>query len=133
MRLELDFGDVNAAAWLQPTLDALTAANLEWLRTHPDAPSIYTAGVRYRREPMGSEKWRALPVVLSTRFGDCEDLGCARAAELLARGLEARAVPIFVDRWSVAGRRTNLIHIVVQLPDGIEEDPSRRLGMNGPA
>lgn len=132
MRVLLNMGDVPAAEWLQPLLDALTAANVAWLRSHPDAPSIYAAGVRYRREPVGDEKWRALPVVLASRQGDCEDLGCARAAELLVRGIEARAVPRFVGRYTVSGRPSQLIHIVVRLPDGREEDPSARLGMHGP-
>lgn len=133
MRVTVDTVGVPAEEWLPPLLEALTRVNVAWLRAHPTAPSIYDGGVRYHREPIGSEVWRTLPVVLSSGWGDCEDLGCARAAELQVQGVRARAVPRFVSQGLVAGRLTELIHIIVRLPDGREEDPSARLGMNGPA
>lgn len=132
MRVAIDTVGVPAAQWLPPLLDALTSINVRWLRAYPTAPSIYDGGVRYAREPMGSEVWRTLPIVLSSGWGDCEDLGCARAAELRVSGVRAVAVPRFVGAGQVGGRATELIHIVVRMPDGQIEDPSARLGMHGP-
>lgn len=132
MRVTIDTVGVPAAEWLPPLLEALTSINVSWLRANPGAPSIYEGGVRYVREPIGSEVWRTLPIVLSSGWGDCEDLGCARAAELQVSGVRAVAVPRFVSRGFVGGRSTELIHIVVRLPGGREEDPSARLGMHGP-
>lgn len=126
MRVTMELRGVPAADWLLPLLDALTRVNLSWLRGHPAAPSIYDVGVRYVAEPVGTEQWRALPTVLSELVGDCEDLACARAAELRARGVDAVAWPILT---SPPGSPLNVWHIVVKLPDGSMEDPSVRLGM----
>lgn len=135
MRVAFDIGSVSPREWLPPLLDALTEINERWLRAHPEAPSIYQGGVRYSAEPLGSELWRTLPVLLRERVGDCEDLACARAAELRVGGTPARAVPLFVSRsrGRVGGPAVDLIHIVVRHPDGTREDPSTRLGMNAPA
>lgn len=126
MLVSMELRGVPAADWLAPLLDALTRVNSSWLRGHPAAPSIYTAGVRYVAEPVGQERWRALPTVLETLTGDCEDLACARAAELRARGVDASAWPILT---SPPSSPVNVWHIVVKLPDGSMEDPSVRLGM----
>jgi len=56
---------------------------------------------------------------------NCEELACWRAAELQIRGLGARAG--FTKQTQPDG--TMLYHIVVLLPDGRTEDPSRQLGM----
>ncbi len=56
---------------------------------------------------------------------NCEDLACWRAAELRVRGIRARAF-FTRDRRSDG---TTLYHIMVKLPDGRIEDPSRQLGM----
>lgn len=106
-------------------LGALFEIDRLWLRAHPDTPLLYRSGVRYRAEPLGSERWRDVSAVLREGHGDCEDLACWRAAELGEReGIEAR--PVFRSR-----RRGGLTvyHVVVVLPDGTIEDPSRRLGM----
>lgn len=133
MRVVLDLPDVDAGAWLRPLLEALTAANVEWLRSHPAAPSILApaAGVRYEREPRGVEHWQSLPALLSSGVGDCEDLAAARAAELRVSGVDASAVPVRVKIARGVGG-VDLWHIVVQTPRGTE-DPSRALGMDGPA
>lgn len=109
---------------LQRQLDELTDVDRRYLAQHPETPSLYGAGVRYRREPLrgparAREHWQTIPEVLTAGYGDCEDLATWRAAELPG----ARAVPVRVrSGW----------HIVVLLPDGSVEDPSRRLGMGGP-
>jgi len=60
------------------------------------------------------------------RAGQCEDLACWRAAELVVRhGIQAR--PDFT--CDARGDGSRLYHIVVRLPDGRIEDPSRNLGM----
>jgi hypothetical protein len=109
---------------LAPALAALTALNREILRRHP-LPPLYETGIRYHREarlPDGSsrEQWLTAPVIYMRKAGDCEDLGCFRAAELQLQGIDAHAI---CKRSSVG------FHIVVQYADGTIEDPSRKLGM----
>lgn len=135
MRIGFEIGgEGDSRAWLQPMLDALTAINLRYLDAHPSAPSIYSGGVRYVAELPGREQWRDLPTILASGVGDCEDLATARAAELQARGVRARAVPRIVSRRpNSVGGVSELIHIVVRHPDGRIEDPSSALGMPGPA
>jgi hypothetical protein len=82
------------------------------------------AGVRYRREPLGSEQWRTIPLIQADGYGDCEDLASWRVAELREAGVPAR--PCF--RFRRHGKR-RVYHIMVCLPDGAVEDPSRVLGM----
>jgi hypothetical protein len=112
-------------ARLSVLLDALFNINRIWLRAHPTTPALYRAGVVYRAEPIGQENWRDIPSVLRDRYGDCEDLACWRAAEIVEREKIA-ARPAF--RWR---RKPGyaVYHIFVRLPDGTTEDPSRRLGM----
>lgn len=90
-------------------------------RQNPKLPSVYDAGVKYRRER--GEHWRHVQDVLGAGWGDCEDLATARAGELRARGGDPRA--------KVVIRRTGpkMTHAIVQRGDGTTEDPSRRLGM----
>ena len=111
---------------LKTLLYALMHVDMLYLRAHPDTPELYASGVRYEEEPPGQEDWQDIPTCLRMRVGDCEDLACWRAAEYRVRhGIQA--TPIFK-----AARRPDggmLYHIMVQLPDGRIEDPSRRLGM----
>jgi hypothetical protein len=89
-------------------------------------PPLYAAGVRYIREPPGSEVWQLPREALSARGGDCEDLACWLAAERAVAG-DREWVPhvIFVS--------PTLRHIVARNVRTNEiEDPSRRLGMKGP-
>lgn len=119
---------VASEAVLRLLLEALTLSDEIWLRTHPSAPGIYASGVRYKREPDGVEIWQSIPALLSSRFGDCEDLACWRTAELRIRGIAAQ--PAFYFRRI---GETLLYHIVVRLPDGQIEDPSAKLGMGASA
>lgn len=109
---------------VEQLLRALFAIDLDWLRRHPRTPPLYQSGVRYEREPF--ERWRSIPVCLEESAGDCEDLSCWRASELVLRG--ERAFPTWRKRWSQK-RQGWLYHIVVRRGDGRIEDPSRLLGM----
>lgn len=132
-RVEL-FGDdasrARSEVVLRLFLEALTAANVAYLQSHPDAPTVYGSGVRYRTEKpkvKGApipEEWLTVPYIVQRGWGDCEDLACWRCAELLLTGVKATPAFTFrrVGRYSV-------YHIFVRLPDGSTEDPSRRLGM----
>lgn len=110
---------------LRVLLRALAAADVEYLRAHPDTPSIYRAGVRYLAERVPREYWKGIAEILSDGHGDCEDLACWRCAELVVRDRIA-AEPVF--RYRRVGR-LSVYHIVVRYPDGRIEDPSAMLGM----
>ena len=124
-------GPLRSRADITFFLGQLTAANVYYLRQAaaagaPFAP-LYASGVRYEREhergPLERpERWRTIPVLHARRIGDCEDLACARAAELQQRGIDAQPELIHAA--------PGLWHIVVRLPGGRMEDPSRRLGMS---
>lgn len=88
-------------------------------------PRLYDSGVRYRREPMGSERWQTAEETLMLGHGDCEDLASWRAAELRVSGEDVRATPV------LKRVRPGLMHCLVRRGDGSLEDPSRRLGMKG--
>jgi len=96
------------------------------LRADKSIPPLYKSGVRYEEEPPGQEDWQDVRTCLKMGIGDCEDLACWRAAELVERhNVEAR--PCFV--WKKQPGGGMLYHIQVRWPDGRIEDPSRVLGM----
>lgn len=111
-----------ALTWL---LRALVECNLAWLREHPDAPHPYRAGIEYRRETPGQERWKSIPKILADGFGDCEDLACYLAAYLVHHGRTGVRV---VVRWKALPSGGRLYHILVRTPEGYR-DPSRKLGM----
>ncbi len=97
-----------------------------WLARNLWAPELYRSGVRYELEPI--ERWRAWPIILRERRGDCECLCCARASELVIRhGIGARPVAQRLKSPESEPR----YHVLVCWPDGQLEDPSRVLGMKG--
>jgi hypothetical protein len=112
------------AARLRILLDCLVRLNLLQLKRHR-LPSIYKAGVKYKREPLREEgdfeRWKTTAEILRDGEGDCEDLACARVAELRWHN-KIRAVP-----WLI--KHGNTWHVVVKHPDNHIEDPSARLGM----
>lgn len=112
-----------AAPYLDAALEGLVLLDVAYLQRHRVAP-LYRAGVRYRREATGRERWLTIPELYAARAGDCEDLGAARAAELRVAGCDAYA---FARR---TGRRT--WHTLVWC-NGRVEDPARKLGMKGRA
>jgi len=86
------------------------------------APHLYEAGVRYVDT---HDEWRDIPRVLEARGGDCKDLVAWRVAELRAQ--RVAAVPRIIMQQQGPG--SYLYHVVVQLPSGAYEDPSKILGM----
>lgn len=84
---------------------------------------LYKSGVRYAREPLGSEVWQTALETLEKGFGDCEDLVAWRCAELRCAGEDA--TPYVKDV------RPGLRHCLVRRANGALEDPSRALGMGG--
>lgn len=110
---------------LQAALELLYVADIEWLKMHPETPGIYQAGVRYQREIVPAEIWKTPPYCIEDGVLDCEDAACWRSAELYVRhGIDARPAFTFKKIGNLS-----LYHIVVKLPDGTIEDPSKKLGM----
>ena len=109
-----------ARATLGALSEGLTALNREIL-SRRTMPPLYSraAGVRYKAEPRGRERWRTCDEVFGSGEGDCEDLAAWRAAELQVRGEPARVVVIR------SGPRR--FHAIVRRGDGSYEDPSRIL------
>lgn len=103
--------------------EGLVRANLELMRQRHGAPKLYAGRVRYKREPVGQERWDTWPEVLARGYGDCEDLAAWRAAELRYTGVDPKAAVTVIK----TGPRT--MHAVVRRGNGKIEDPSRRLGM----
>lgn len=134
------------AGWINAALETLIMANRNWLARHR-VPSLYASGVRYQREPREwlSEHFDAVPIVLSRRWGDCDDLVGWRIAEIrnhldpslstinLTR--EDSRFPSNFPTVKVAFKRhiaTNkfLYHVQVRNnPSRTVEDPSLILGM----
>lgn len=101
--------------------------NMTYLRSVKRAPSLYSSGVRFRREPWagtGKEEIAGIPAVLRRKWGDCDDLVAWRVAELRIQGIDARPM----IRWPKRNPN-NKYHAMVRLPSGATDDPSARLGM----
>jgi hypothetical protein len=111
---------------LELLLEALIAADIEYLRACHSAPSLYESGVVYEEEPGERDNWQDIPETIGLGSGDCEDLGCWRIAELRFRAEEHATTLI---TWRAVGTRT-VYHIAVRRADGSIEDPSRLLGMS---
>ena len=120
-------------------MEAMCAIDLLHLRQR-GYPKLYESGVVYRRED-GTENWLDIPSVIKAGWGDCEDLVFWRVAELRKDGVKAAPFA----KW----RRLNGVYkyqaLVRRFAPGRDhfgrminanewlEDPSRRLGMNGPS
>lgn len=102
---------------VQQLVEDLAAANRAYLANNAATPALYESGVRYRAEKVGEEDFLLIPEVRAQGHADCEDLAAWRAAE--------------VGGIPVAVRTRKGYHVVVRMPDGSYEDPSRRLGMGG--
>lgn len=114
----------------------LMLENIAWLQAHPETPDLYHAGVSYkperRRQNAGGrvseygEEWQTIPWVIYRGYGDCEDLGSWRAAELRQK-YKIKATPYIKMRRMPDGFWR--AHVVVRWPNGQLEDPSAKLGM----
>jgi hypothetical protein len=112
-----------AAAVVKSLVDALTATDVGYLRSHPRTPPLYESGVYYCHDERGRERqWWDIPMVLANRCADCKALAAWRAAELINMGYAAEPVVTTTDG--------SLFHVVVRLGSTIE-DPSAILGMHG--
>jgi hypothetical protein len=110
---------------IKDMMEALCKVNIRYLQMYGErVPDIYKSGVVYDVED-GTEEWLTIPYIMAAKWGDCEDLACWRAAELVVRH-RVNAKP------DVRARRINGVwraHAIVRLPDGSTEDPSVKLGM----
>lgn len=115
----------------------LMLENIAWLKAHPETPDLYSAGVSYRPERRREdpatkqvteygEEWQTIPWVIYRGYGDCEDLGAWRSAELNAK-YHVKAHPYIKMRQMPNGYWR--AHVLVRWPDGKIEDPSAKLGM----
>jgi len=115
----------------------LMLRNIAWLQAHPETPDLYNAGVAYKPERRRinpktgkpseyGEEWQTIPWVIYRGYGDCEDLGSWRAAELRAK-YRIKATPFIKMRQMPDGFWR--AHVVVRWPNGQIEDPSAKLGM----
>ncbi len=110
--------------------------NIAWLQAHPETPELYQAGVSYKPERRRlsqagrtseyGEEWQTIPWVIYRGYGDCEDLGAWRAAELRVK-YKVKATPFIKMRRMPNGFWR--AHVVVRWPNGQLEDPSAKLGM----
>lgn len=126
MRIGFDIGRPTRSELLI-LLEALVNLNVLYLIKNPGAPNLYKTDIRYKREPSrnrtGAEDWRTIPELLETGAGDCEDLTAYMVAWLRVVK-KTRAVP-----W--LRKKGKKWHVLVRLPGGQLEDPSRALGMGG--
>jgi len=115
---------------------ALVGLDLFYLAQHPETPSLYESGVRYRTQqtlqgqPVNTDLWFNIPTALHYGEGSCEDLAAWRVAELRLRGstpYERQARPYVHSREQP--NQLTVYHVVVRFPDNQEEDPSALLGM----
>lgn len=117
------------AETVRSLLQALVMVNRIALKSDKRIPPLYRAGVRYIREPQGVETFRDLYMVILNRGGDCAHLAAWRVAELQEAG-ENASLRI---QWKVTRRGPRLFHVLVRRGNGSIEDPSKLLGMKGPA
>lgn len=110
------------ATVLRLLLELLIALDIEYLRRHPNTPSLYEDPIFYRR----TVEWEPIPAIRLRGFADCKSLTAWRVAELRLLGEEAK--PVF--RWRRTPRGTYDYHILVLRPGGLFEDPSKAKGMS---
>ena len=111
------------AQFVRAALCSLVMVNY-WLRRAGTVPPLYRSGVRFRKEPRGTETFRCAYGVWRKGHGDCAHLAAWRCADLRAKGEKAS----LRVKWDVDDDR-RLFHVQVRREDGRVEDPSRRLGM----
>ena len=114
---------------VEVALHTLVSWNMYLIRSR-HLPSIYDAGVRYKREPKDKdgirrmERWEAIDVLIDRGYGDCEDLAAALCAQRRLEGKRAYC--------ELVRETENLVHVVVRIKEDHRsyiEDPSLLLGM----
>ena len=81
-------GSVSLAALdalAEEALEALTVANVAYLRDHPETPPFFESGVRYRLDDSDDNEWITIPEILDRGHGDCDMLAPWLAAEIRYR------------------------------------------------
>lgn len=129
-QFELATFDLLDPSWKRGILgglvEALVLADRAYLRDHPETPSIYDAGIPY---VFNRDRWQDIPtMLLKRREGDCKDFTAWRVAELRQQGIKA-AVHVTDRLITGPDGRLTMYHVLVRLPGGLLEDPSRMLGM----
>lgn len=121
----VDDGDALADV-IAPIAEAVTRANVLTLQRYPELrrTSVYEAGIPYRSQPNGQNRFADMLAVIRQGHADCLPLSAWRAAELRTGGAEA--YPIV--SWERVPDGGLLFHVTVETPWGFE-DPSRELGM----
>jgi hypothetical protein len=116
---------VQDAQALKALVGLLVELNVAYLlamkRVAHTVPRLYTSGVRYDRTVW----WETIPALYNRTYGDCKSLTGAFVAEMLLRKIPCK--PVF--RWIERPNGLKDYHILVGMPDGSFEDPSKRLGM----
>lgn len=108
-------------AALALALRGMVAVDLAEIRAGVVPGNLYAAGVVYRREPPGVDRWQCASQVLASGAGDCEDLTpwfCAWRQSVGDTGWLPHAYR----------SRPGVIHVVARQGARIE-DPSKKLGM----
>lgn len=128
--------------------------NRSWIRSYPNTPCLYDAGVEYISDPFNLpnpppelammqslnpgrnkklESWTMIPGIIEQGGSDCKNLTAWRCAELRQQNVPCR--PYL--KWKYSPDFT-LYHVLVEYPDAqghytkgrtTFEDPSRELGM----
>ncbi len=111
---------VENALTLQNLLEFMVRENMNYLRKHPETPSLYRSGVVYGR----TSWWEPIPALYKRKLGDCKSLTTALCAEYRLKGIWCRPVHRFIRR---ADGNTDY-HILLETESGWE-DPSAILGM----
>lgn len=107
-------------------VEALVHVNRLWLPFHPEVPPLYSSGVIFAAEPLGSPNyWRDIPATLALGQGHCVALTAWRIAELREAGESAQ---VQIDEWHPAPGQVDW-HVYVLRANGQTEDPARILGM----
>lgn len=113
-----------ALTWM---MTGMVGVNREFLELYPRTPPLYDSNVVYKPETK-TEEWQDIPTTLVRGYGDCEDLAMYRCADLqFFEGINA--LPYVT--WRQASKGNWIYHALVRYPNGVIEDPSRALGMNG--
>ena len=118
---------------LRALLEALIAADREWLSVYPNTPKLYEHNPQYvlKVRPFGLDSWQDIAQTISLRSGDCKDFACWRIAELRQAGYTDVSPFIKVGKVINPRNRSESITIYhIQVRKGVQiEDPSVILGM----
>lgn len=116
---------VENALVLRAMIDFLIRVNMIYLinekKCGREVLPLYQCGVYYAR----TNWWEPIPALYDRGWGDCKSLTAAYVAEKRLQGMQCD--PTF--RWAENNDGSTDYHILVALPNGQYEDPSKKLGM----